>query len=236
LIVVVRTRTKLYAILSVVMAALIVIGFWPSYYGPLIRGVADVPWILHFHGVVYIGWMLLFIAQAMLGATGRIREHRKLGTFGIWYGTFIWILGVIVSFAAPVIRVNSGDWPVDQAAAFLPIPLGDMVLFGGFFAAAVIYRPKPDFHKRLMLLATVAVLFAAAFRMQAAGMIPLPAAVALWYVPVILGMIHDVRTQGRVHDVYWIGVFVMSILVLRLPFGETDFWLGIGRPIIEALR
>ena len=72
--------------------------------------------------------------------------------------------------------------------------------------------------------------------MQAAGMIPLPAAVALWYVPVILGMIHDVRTRGRVHDVYWIGVFVMSIVVLRLPFGETAFWLAIGRPIIEALR
>ena len=87
-----------------------------------------------------------------------------------------------------------------------------------------------------MLLATVAVLFAVAFRMQAPGMIPLPAAVALWYVPLILGMIHDVRTQGRLHDVYWIGILVMSIVVLRLPFGQTDSWLSIGRPIIEALR
>jgi hypothetical protein len=46
------------------------------------------------------------------------------------------------------------------------IPLGDMVLFAGFFIPAVIYRRRPEIHKRLMLLATTALLFAAAGRMS----------------------------------------------------------------------
>jgi hypothetical protein len=109
-----------------------------------------------------------------------------------------------------------------------------MVLFGSFFAAAVTYRRRPEIHKRLMLLATVAILFAAAFRLQAAG-VPMPAAIALWFVPVLLGMAYDLSTRGRVHTVYWIGIVVMGVALLRLPFGNSRAWLDVGRPLFEAL-
>lgn len=230
-----RSRSKLYVILSVVMLLMVIVGFWPSYYGPLVGGTADVALVLHIHGFVFFGWMVLFIAQAALAATGRIKAHRSLGSLGIWYGSVILVFGTIVSFVAPVIRLNAGDWSIDEAAAFLPIPLIDMILFGGFFIAAVKYRPQPELHKRLMFLATAAILFAAAFRMQAAGMMPLPAAVALWYVPVAIGMIHDFRKFGRVHHVYWIGVIAMTVSLVRLPMGGMEWWLSIGRPIFEAL-
>ena len=85
------------------------------------------------------------------------------------------LIGLLMSFVAPVMHVTAGEWTLDQAAAFLPIPLGDMVLFGGFFWAAIAYRQKPEIHKRFMLLATVALLFAAVFRLNAAGWgVPIP--------------------------------------------------------------
>ena len=40
-----------------------------------------------------------------------------------------------------------------------------MILFAGFFGAAVKYRNKPEIHKRLILAATVALAFAAVARM-----------------------------------------------------------------------
>jgi hypothetical protein len=230
-----RSRSKLYVILSVLMVLMVIVGFWPSYYGPLVSGRADVALVLHFHGVVFFGWMVLFITQALLAASGRIRAHQSLGSFGIWYGSVILVFGTIVSFVAPVIRLNAGEWSIDEAAAFLPIPLIDMILFGGFFIAAVKYRPQPQLHKRLMFLATAAILFAAAFRMQAAEMMPLPAAVALWYLPVAIGMIHDFRTLGRPHPVYWVGLAAMTVSLVRLPLGGMEGWLRIGRPIFEAL-
>ena len=227
-------RRKFYVVLAVLMLLLIVVGFWPSYYGPLMRGAAEAPLLLHVHGVIYIGWMALFILQVTLAARGQILAHRSVGTFGIGYGALVWIVGVIVSFMAPAFNVNSGEWTVDQAAAFMPIPLGDMVLFGGFFLAAVLNRSKPELHKRLMLLATMAILFAAAFRLQNAG-VSRPAAIVVWYVPLAITMVYDFVQRGRVHVLYWIGAVVMGIALLRMPFGETETWLRIGRPIVEAM-
>jgi len=228
-------RRKFYIAVAILMTLTVIVGFWPSYYGPLTQGTAQVSWILHIHGVIYMGWMGLFIAQTVLAATGRIRAHRLVGSIGIGHGITILLVGLLVSFVAPVMHVNAGDWTTDQAAAFLPVPLGDMVLFGGLFGAAVAYRQKPEIHKRLMLLATVALLFAAVFRLNAAGLASMPAAIFLWYVPVILGIGHDVIRQGRVHPVYWIGAAAMSVSLLKLPLGTTDFWLGFGGRIIESL-
>ena len=227
-------RRRFYVALAVLMTALVVVGFWPSYYGPLVRGAAQAPVILHVHGVIFMGWMALFIVQVLLAARGRIRAHRALGKVGIGYGAVLWLVGVVVSFVAPVLHVNRGEWTIDEAATFLPIPLGDMLLYGSFFAVAVAYRHRPEIHKRLMLLATVAIVFAAAFRLQAAG-VPMLAAIGIWYVPVVLAMGYDVWKRGRVQPVYWIGVAVMAFGLLRLPLGSTELWLAIAGPWFEAL-
>ena len=205
-----RARRKFYVVLAVLMTILIGIGFWPSYYGPLIRGAARTPAILHLHGVVFIGWMALLILQTTLAARGKIRAHRALGNIGIGYAIVLWLMGVLVSFVAPVMHVNAGEWTVDRAAGFLPTPLGDMVLFGGFFAAAVWYRDKSEIHKRLMVMATIAVVFAAAFRLQNAG-VPMSWAIVVWYVPLVMAMAYDLFTRGRVHPVYWIGAAVIAV-------------------------
>ena len=229
-----KLRRKFYVALSILMLLLIFVGFWPSYYGPLMRGAVDAPLLLHVHGIIYIAWMALFIAQVTLAARGEIRTHRALGSIGFGYGAFVWVIGVVVSFYASAYNVTSGEWTVDQGAAFLPIPLGDMVLFGSFLLAAYVYRSQPEVHKRLMIMATFAILFAAAFRLQNAG-VPRSWAIVVWYVPLAMAMIYDLVQRGRVHAVYLIGAVVTAIGLLRLPFGESEAWLRIGRPIIEAL-
>lgn len=79
-------------------------------------------------------------------------------------------------------------------AGFLVLPLGDLLLFGGLFAAMLV----------------------------------------LWFLPVILAMIFDRVTIGRVHRVYWIGSAAMLIAFTRVALMESEAWLRIGRPMIEA--
>jgi len=105
-----------------------------------------------------------------------------------------------------------------------------MILFGGFFAAAVAYRAKPEIHKRLMLLACVAIMFAGAFRLSYA--VSLPLQLLAWYSPVIAGMIYDRSKVGRVHRVYWIGAAIMAVALTRIPLGETEVWRRIGRALL----
>ncbi|HUF72482.1 MAG TPA: hypothetical protein VMR74_06250 [Gammaproteobacteria bacterium] len=229
-----RVRSRFYVGIAVFMLAMILVGFWPSYYGALVRGAAEAPVILHVHGAIFMGWMLLFILQTVVAARSDLRLHRSLGSFGIAYGALLWLVGLLVSFVAPVINVNSGEWSVVDAAIFLPIPFGDMVLFGAFFLAAVLNRHRPEIHKRCMVVATIAVCFAAAFRLQALG-VSIPLAIAIWYVPLAICMGYDLRKTRRVHPVYWIGAVAMAIALLRLPFGNTEFWLSFGVPLFESL-
>jgi hypothetical protein len=163
-------------------------------------------------------------------ARGKIALHRRVGNFGIGYGALVWIVGMIVTFAAPALHVRAGEWDMDQAATFLTIPLGDMVLFGGFFAGAVWYRGKPEIHKRLILLACIAVMFAGAFRLSYVASTPVQ--LVVWYVPLVAGMVYDRYKLGRVHRVYWIGAAIMGVALLRIPLGETQLWRGIGRALL----
>ncbi len=230
----VRARRRFYVVMAVVLVAMIVVGFWPSYYGPLMRGATQAPWILHVHGAIYMGWMLLLVAQTVLAAQGRIRQHRTVGNFGIALGSVVFAMGLVVSFVAPVMTFNAGTRTLDEAAGFLLIPLGDMALFGPLFFSAVAYRNKAELHKRLMILATIAIAFAAIFRMQAIG-VPLAAGLTVWFALPVIGMAYDLKTKGRIHPVYFIGTAGMIVAALRIPFSASETWLSIARPIIQSL-
>lgn len=229
-----RVRTKFYVAIAVLLITMIFIGFWPSYYGPLTRGASEAPWILHLHGAIYIGWMFLLVAQTTLAAQGKIRQHRAVGNYGIALGSLVFAMGLLVSFVAPVMTYNAGTRTLDEAAGFLLIPLGDMALFGPLFFTAVAKRSKPELHKRLMILATIAVAFAAIFRMQALGL-PLSAGLTLWFALPVICIAYDFKTRGKIHPVYWIGIAGMIVAALRIPFSASETWIGFARPIVEAL-
>jgi hypothetical protein len=229
----VRTKTTFYVGLSLFMAALVVIGFWPSYYGQVLRGAAAKPLVIHLHGAVFTGWMVLLVAQVLLAWRGRVRMHRRVGTWGIAYGVLVLAMGLVVAIAAPVMHVNAGEWTRDRAAGFLLITFGDMVLFGSLFGAAVVYRRKPEIHKRLMLGATVALMFAAVGRIPGVETV-LPLFFALWLSPVFIGMLYDWRTRGRPHVAYVVSAAWLTVVASRVFVSETEAWLPIGRAILAV--
>ena len=122
---------------------------------------------------------------------------------------------------------------IDRAAGFLPIPLGDMILFGSFFGAAVFYRRKSEIHMRLMLFATVALLFAAIGRMTFLSSVPI--ALLVWFSPVLVGILYDAIKWRKVHRVYWIGSAALIVGLLRLALAQTEPWLRMGRAILRVL-
>jgi len=215
--------------LVAVMMAIVLAGFWP-YFSALPSG-PKAHWIIHVHAAVFSGWMLLYLAQVWLVYRRRVRAHQALGRFGIYYGILVLLFGVFVTFAAPVLNVQEGRSTLDEAAGFLVLPIGDMLLFGGFFAAGIAWRRQRDVHKRLMLLATVALLFAPAARFAGAGGVP--AILLLWLTPVALAIVHDVVTVRRVDRIYIVGLAVFLVAVTRVGLMESEYWLPTGRAIIQ---
>ena len=221
---------QFYTGVTLLLIAMVAVGFWPSYFGPLTRGGVTRPWVIHLHGAIFSGWMALLLFQVSLASAGRVQLHRRVGSLGIAYGALVLGLGIVVSFAAPVLHVRAGEWTVDRAAAFMLLPLVDMVLFAGFFGAAIRYRRKPEIHKRLVLAATVALAFAAAARMS----FPSPLLFLLvWLFPLLIAMTFDVVSRGRVHSVNVLSVAVFSLAFVRIFYQESETWLTIGRSLLR---
>jgi hypothetical protein len=70
-------RPYLPATILVIVTALV--GFWPTYFGPLLKGTVHTPLLIHVHAVVYISWLGLFLAQVVFAATNRVKLHMQLG-------------------------------------------------------------------------------------------------------------------------------------------------------------
>jgi hypothetical protein len=227
-----KSRSRFYVLISVLMTAIVIVGFWPTYFGPLLRGITARPWILQLHGVVFVGWMVLLLTQVVLAARGRVGAHRKVGSFGIFYGFLVLALGLVVSVAAPVIHLKAGDWNMDQAAGFLLIPLGDMALFGTLFVTAVVYRNRPEIHKRFILAATVALLFAAVGRMAFIRSEML--SFFVWLSPLLIAMAYDGWTRRGVHGAYFIALGVLLVGFSRVFFAESEICMRVGRAVLQA--
>lgn len=227
----VRTKTPFYVGLTFFMVAIVLIGFWPSYYGQILHGIPDRPLVLHAHGAIFTGWLGLLIAQVALAWRGKVQMHRRVGRWGVAYGFLVLAMGIVVGLAAPVMHADSGEWTRDRAAGFVLITMGDMVLFGSLFVAAVVYRRRPEIHKRLMVGATVALLFAAVGRMPLDSR-PLVATV-VWLSPILIGMLYDWKSRGRPHAAYVISAVWLLVGGMRVLVSQSAAWLPIGHAVID---
>ena len=224
-----RRSHRFYVGLTLLLMATVVTGFWPSYFGTLLSGGVTRPLVMHVHGAIFTGWMLLLFLQVGLASSGLVRLHRRVGNFGIWYGAIVWVMGVIATFAAPVLHMRAGEWPLDQAAGFLILPIGDMILFGGFFGAAVRFRNKPEIHKRLIVAATVALAFAAVARMDLAP----PLFFLVWMAPMAALAAVDFVSARKIHKVTVMCAAVMAIAFLRILLIESEGWIAVGRILLR---
>jgi hypothetical protein len=215
---------RVFVGIGALVALIAVVGFWPTYFGPLVRGVVDKPFVIHVHAAVFSGWVALFIAQAVFAATGRLALHRQLGQIGIYYGFAIIAVGLITAFAIFSMRVEAGDIAQGQTRLFAPVT--DMLVFPIFFGAAVYYRKKPELHKRFMLVATTILLVAAVGRMTFLADIPM-ARLAVWLSPIFVGMAYDLYTKRLVHPIYLAGIVAIALVNQRRPLADTDPWQGL---------
>jgi hypothetical protein len=218
--------------LAILITATVIAGFWP-YYSSLVTGQAVAHPIIHLHAAVFSGWLVLLLAQTWLVYRRRVGVHQRLGRIGMMYGFGVLLFGAVIAFAVPALNVTSGAMSLDEAAGFLVLPIGDMILFGGFFTAGMVARRNRELHRRLMILAAVALAFPGAARFALpAG----PAAIlGLWLLPLLAAMAHDAWVTRRVHRVYWAGLGILVVAFGRVALMEAEPWLVIGRRIITAL-
>jgi hypothetical protein len=218
-------KRKLYIGIGLLGAAFAFVGFWPSYFGPVLFQSADKPLVLHVHAAIFIGWLALFIAQAYFAAVRRVDLHVRVGRWGIGYGVAVIAVGLTTGFVRAVGYSRNGEFV--EGSDLLYSAILDMSIFAPFFLSAVALRRRPELHKRLMIVAGTSLLVAAVFRMQFLGQPRnLWLAHTIWFSPVILTVVADLWKRRSFHPVLFVGLIALLLQspMFRAPVRSTETW------------
>jgi hypothetical protein len=95
---------------------------------------------------------------------------------------------------------------------------------------------RPDYHKRFMVLASIAMLapgFARIGRLFRDGGPPVVDS-AFLAVPLVGAIaLHDLRQHRRLHPVtMWAGIGYLLFVAVRLPIARSDWWNRIAVPTL----
>lgn len=231
---------RFYHRMASACVAVAVLGFAPSYFVPLARGDGSWPLLIHLHGLLFFGWVVFFWWQTRRILNGQVRSHRAWGLLGIALGaTMVCAAFVVVAMRIGVHQEAGFDV---QGRRFAWIGISDLLIFASLLACAIARAGRPETHKRLMLMATIALLGPPIGRwvLLALGAITnLPGAgpgapppVTAGYLPhllsftlVAVAMARDVRTIGRVHPAYLASFAAMAVqLVTLTPIANSRTW------------
>jgi hypothetical protein len=216
-----------YTGLAVVAAAIVFAGFARTYYLRDLFGTPPLSALVHLHGALFTSWLVLLLSQVTLVAAKRTHIHRRLGVAGGVLAAFMIVVGAITAIHAARRGVTPPGGP--PPLVFLIIPLGDILMFSILVAAGLYYRRQSETHKRLMLLATIAILAPAIARLpfafvQANG--PL-AFFGLTDLVLLACIFYDIVSGRRLHSAYlWGGLPLVASQPLRLAVGGTGAWLA----------
>lgn len=186
-----------YLLLSLIVAVVIVAGFSKTVDTGLIHAAPRRPVLLWLHGAAFSAWVVFFILQSGLVRIRKVSWHRTLGWFGAALAALMVVLGCVVSvvmFRFDAVVLKTSD------PTFLSITFWDMLAFGSAVGLAILWRGKPEVHRRLMVVGTCCLLDAGFGRFATI----INHDLYYWCLDgvILLGVARDLLVDRRVHKVY----------------------------------
>jgi hypothetical protein len=222
-----RREHLFFTVLPVIMLAVVIVGFAPTYYLKPMFGTPELPWLYHVHGLAFSSWLLLLIMQPALVLSGRTPLHRQIGWMAAGLVPVMTVLALLVSID---LGRRGGGPPGIPPLVFLVVPMATVVVFPAFVAAALYWRRSPDTHKRLMLIATLELIPAGIGRwpgVAAAGPLAFFGGADLFLLAIAA---HDLMTRGRVHRATIVGgLLLIASQVGRFMIASTPAWDSFAR-------
>jgi hypothetical protein len=213
-----------FAAITVALLITAFAGFARTYYlAGLTSAKLPAP-IVHVHAVLQTAWMLLLLVQMLLVSGKRVSLHRKLGIAGFL------LAGVMVPVAVMVVANELHRFASLGGAAlsFSLVPFWEVSNFAVLAGSAFALRKHPAAHKRLIILATVAMMPAAVSRIP----VPLIRQWTPWEVLafVIAIAAYDIWSMRRIHAATLAGAGLIGVFLLgAFPIGHTAAWHVVAR-------
>jgi len=237
-----RARPRFYQIASAFMLGVVFLGFAKSYFFRSAFENFPVAPIVLVHAGVMTAWFVLFFAQTSLVAARRVRVHRWLGlsSLVLAMAMIATIIPTTYGFPARRFAVEVAGYSFESDLEHITMVVHGntamLLLFTGLYSAGLWFRRQTAVHKRLMLLAAVAVVTPAASRLLTVvgepGVTSEPLGIAMAFGMPLALVAHDYVVDRRIHLATVIGVgATISLLGLLGLIGKSP----LGEPIIRIL-
>ena len=212
-----------FATMILLLWATILFGFAKTYF---LAGMVRAPLpnlLIHLHGGAFTLWMILLLVQTALITTHNLKVHRALGLYGFVLAVAMVALGVFAAIDA--MRRGSGPLGLDPKTFFV-IPMTDMVSFSILVFFAYRTRLRPEFHKRLILIASITLMGAGVGRWPVPFLQAHPPAQDLVLLTFLLLLVaFDLVQLHRVSKATLLGAALLILVhAVRIPIGLSPAW------------
>ena len=224
-----------YFVMSLIVATVVVGGFSLTIGSRLFHPKVSPPALLWVHGGVFFGWIGLFVLQSALVRTRNTNVHKVLGWYFAAFAAVLPILGIVITRVMSRFEINTLHYDAAERIAFLPIPFQDMLGFIVIFGLAVLWRKRPEYHRRLMLIAACILTAAAWGRIDAVSNVPYISFYSGVDALILMGVVRDLIVNRKVHAVYLWSIPPLVLLQLGAVAISTQrpgWWMPIGRSFI----
>jgi hypothetical protein len=150
---------------------------------PPIRGV------IVSHGLLMTAWLGLFLIQPLLIALRKHKLHMALGKVGAVLAAGVVASGVVTAIAATrLMPPEAMIWGMTPLQ-FFAVPFLTVFFFAACVAGAIGQRKRPERHRALMLMGTLAASSAAIARMDALNNLYIGTAWETWFGPFLFTIV-----------------------------------------------
>jgi hypothetical protein len=189
----------------------------------------------------FFAWMCLLAFQAFVAATKRLKWHRQLGIAMLPLAAVMIWSGLASELQFQQRSLENGRDNSD----FFAVTATYLLTFSVLVSLAWLNRRNPPAHKRLILLATAAILGGAHMRIwgdawpeswiEESFFSRLLFYFAGTLIIVAMGMMHDFMTRQRLHRVYILGApCLLATYISAIALHDSAAWSNWVRPFLAG--
>ena len=216
----------------------VLMGFGCSIAQHLAKHDLDYPLVVHIHAAAFVGWMVLVTVQMLLIRSHQHALHKKLGLFGAGLAAFMIVIGPITAIVTARLHYKLPD----SDPAFLAVSFSSILNFAVLVAAALSLRRAGAAHKRLMMLALLALAPAGFARWLGGPIIGMvgPGPFGMWCLLYLIttGLVlsigvHDLITRRRLLPSYALGAtFSLGMQLVSTWLLFSPAWLALMKTLV----
>jgi uncharacterized membrane protein YozB (DUF420 family) len=203
---------RLFRHMAILLALTVIAGFG----GWFLKGYSSFasPWWVHVHAISNMSWIALFVAQTSFIARGDHARHRALGKAGVLLAAWMFLVGLVLTpYDIAMHRFPAAHF---SPAFFLAMDWMNIAVFAALVLGGWIKRKQSDWHRRLMLAATIIVIIPAWGRLLLMAGLPGSLSVLFSFLYMALALVADRRLRGHVHPAWYVGVGALVVMMIGL--------------------